>query len=531
MRRGRACSSGRTSCFACATYPEEPPYPRLVEAEARHQVARLSAAPVASSSGAAATRTSSRYESWGWKDGCRPGQTWGRRYFLELLPAHRGRARSDASVLARQPVVRRDPDRHPQDPDHGDRHTWDDADRGLPRSRAAFRERVRPPGAAEPGDACAARPDATDLVRRLRGAAAPAAGRSAATRRQYDEPLGRVVLAGPATFDAWHYLAQLLQARAIAIGIEWRRAHRPRCMGALFWQLNDCWTGHSLVGDRRRGPPQAAVVRGAPRVRPAAPHDPSAGDGAPTLFAVNDTDAPWSEDGGSRGACGFDGTVRRDGEPVPLRVSGDGSGARGGPRRRVLGRPTTRRRELLVVDAGGKRARWFFAATSSSLPPPPRGAPRPRSTRRRRRASRSPPTPCCATSSFAVDRLDPGRGIDEQLVTLLPGETRCFRVTAAGDLERARPRRRCSGARTVHATTVTLAAVLVRRRHQPHGEGDDLEGAAARARRASRGRVVRHAVVGDRPPRADRPARRRDGQGPVDRRSRPDRRGSPRGAR
>ena len=45
----------------------------------------------------------------------------------------------------------------------------------------------------------------------------------------------------PATLDAFVYASQLLQAQAIQYGVEHWRRHRGRCMGALVWQLNDCW--------------------------------------------------------------------------------------------------------------------------------------------------------------------------------------------------------------------------------------------------------------------------------------------------
>jgi beta-mannosidase len=37
------------------------------------------------------------------------------------------------------------------------------------------------------------------------------------------------------------YLTQFDQAEAIRIGVEHWRRNRPRCSGALYWQLNDCW--------------------------------------------------------------------------------------------------------------------------------------------------------------------------------------------------------------------------------------------------------------------------------------------------
>ena len=45
----------------------------------------------------------------------------------------------------------------------------------------------------------------------------------------------------PTSFDAFVYASQLLQADAIRYGVEHFRRNRGRCMGAIYWQLNDCW--------------------------------------------------------------------------------------------------------------------------------------------------------------------------------------------------------------------------------------------------------------------------------------------------
>jgi len=45
----------------------------------------------------------------------------------------------------------------------------------------------------------------------------------------------------PKDFAAFVYLSQVQQAEAIKVGAEHLRRNRPRTMGALFWQLNDCW--------------------------------------------------------------------------------------------------------------------------------------------------------------------------------------------------------------------------------------------------------------------------------------------------
>ena len=45
----------------------------------------------------------------------------------------------------------------------------------------------------------------------------------------------------PTEFSEFVYASQLLQADAIRYGVEHFRRHRGRCMGAVYWQLNDCW--------------------------------------------------------------------------------------------------------------------------------------------------------------------------------------------------------------------------------------------------------------------------------------------------
>jgi beta-mannosidase len=51
-------------------------------------------------------------------------------------------------------------------------------------------------------------------------------------RRDYPEPRD---------FASFVYLSQVMQARAVKVGAEHLRRNRPRTMGSIFWQLNDCW--------------------------------------------------------------------------------------------------------------------------------------------------------------------------------------------------------------------------------------------------------------------------------------------------
>lgn len=45
----------------------------------------------------------------------------------------------------------------------------------------------------------------------------------------------------PKDFDSLLYASQLIQAEGLRYGVEHWRRNRGRCMGAVYWQLNDCW--------------------------------------------------------------------------------------------------------------------------------------------------------------------------------------------------------------------------------------------------------------------------------------------------
>lgn len=45
----------------------------------------------------------------------------------------------------------------------------------------------------------------------------------------------------PKNFESLVYVSQLIQGEGIKYGVEHWRRNRGRCMGAIYWQLNDCW--------------------------------------------------------------------------------------------------------------------------------------------------------------------------------------------------------------------------------------------------------------------------------------------------
>ncbi len=57
----------------------------------------------------------------------------------------------------------------------------------------------------------------------------------------------------PKDFDSLLYASQLIQAEGVRYGVEHWRRNRGRCMGAIYWQLNDCWPAASWSSIDSRG--------------------------------------------------------------------------------------------------------------------------------------------------------------------------------------------------------------------------------------------------------------------------------------
>jgi beta-mannosidase len=61
------------------------------------------------------------------------------------------------------------------------------------------------------------------------------------------------------TFKEYVYLSQLVQRNAMRTAINAHRSAMPRCMGSLFWQMNDCWPGISWSTTDYYGKDKAAA--------------------------------------------------------------------------------------------------------------------------------------------------------------------------------------------------------------------------------------------------------------------------------
>jgi beta-mannosidase len=115
--------------FACAMYPEEEPFRSEVEAEARYNVQRLAHHPsLAIWNGC--NENIWAYKDWGWQTHeTSVGKTWGKGYYLDLLPRGVQRARPVAPVLGGQPLVRATRMSRtglaPNLSTHGNKHVWE----------------------------------------------------------------------------------------------------------------------------------------------------------------------------------------------------------------------------------------------------------------------------------------------------------------------------------------------------------------------------------------------------------------------
>jgi beta-mannosidase len=224
--------------FACAAYSEEEPLRSEVEAEAREAITRLSQhASLVIWNGC--NENIWGYVEWAWRVPL-AGRTWGRGYYLELLPD------LVAELDPRTPYSPGSPFSfgefiHPNDPRTGTMHIWDVWNQ---RDYSAYRD-YAPRFVAEFG---------------FQGPPAF----STLTSVVHDDPLdpyGHTMLVHQKAFegnlklerglgehlpkwrniDEWHWATQLNQARAIGLGIEHFRSLSPLNRGAVVWQLNDNW--------------------------------------------------------------------------------------------------------------------------------------------------------------------------------------------------------------------------------------------------------------------------------------------------
>ncbi|MBG0816883.1 glycoside hydrolase family 2 protein [Planomonospora sp. ID82291] len=409
--------------FACAAYPEEEPLRSEVEAEARQNVARL-AGHASLVLWCGNNENLEGHADWGWQEEL-AGRSWGSAFYYDLLPSVVAELDPTRPYWPGSPYSGA-PDLPPNDPSRGTIHIWDVWNREDYTRYAAYTPRfVAEFGFQGP-------PAYATLRRAVSGELAADAPLVLHHQKAIDgnakllRGLGGH-LPPPATFDDWHYLTQLNQARAMVFGIERFRALAPHCMGTIVWQLNDCWpvTSWAAVdGDGRRKPLWYALRRVyADRLLTV-----QGGE----LAVVNDAPERWT---------GELSLVRHglDGEPLAaeaVRVEAAPRSVVRVPLPEAVRTPGDPAREVLVAALGGSRTVSFYAedtvvafpeAAYDAHAEPAEGGYRVTVTART----------LLRELALFPDRLDPDAAVDDLLVTLLPGESAVFHVATERELDPA----------------------------------------------------------------------------------------------
>ncbi|MFF3439350.1 glycoside hydrolase family 2 protein [Streptosporangium sp. NPDC002721] len=405
--------------FACAAYPEEEPFATEVEAEARENVTRLAWRP-SLVLWCGNNENLEGHADWGWQDTL-GDRTWGAGFYHDLLPALVAELDPTRPYWPGSPYSGH-PDLAPNDPARGTVHIWDVWNREDYTHYATYTPRfVAEFGFQGP-------PAHTTLRQAVSGELAPDAPLVLHHQKAHEgnAKLLRGLsghLPAPHSFDDWHYLTQLNQARALTFGIERFRALAPHCAGTVVWQLNDCWpvTSWAAVDGAGRRKPLWYALR-----RLYADRLLSVQEG--TVAVINDSPDPWSGELELR-------RLALTGQPLAkesVTVEVAPRSVTTLPLPDAVAAPKDPSAEVLSVRLGEHRTLQFFAEDIHLALPAA--------------AYDTETTPVAGGLEVTVtartllrdlalfpDRLDPHSSVDDMLLTLLPGESATFHVTGSPD--------------------------------------------------------------------------------------------------
>ncbi|GAA4200528.1 glycoside hydrolase family 2 protein [Microbispora amethystogenes] len=402
--------------FACAAYPEEGPFAAEVEAEARENVARLTRHP-SLVLWCGNNENIEGHADWGWQEKLE-GRGWGGGFYYDLLP------RIVAELDPARPYwpgspYSGSPDLPPNDPSRGTVHIWTVWNSHDYRHYATYTPRfVAEFGFQGPPTYATLRAAVSD------DPLTPSSPGVVHHQKAVDGDLKLLRGLGdhlprPDGFDDWHYFTQLNQARAMAFGIERFRALAPYCMGTIVWQLNDCWpvTSWAAVDGGGRRKPLWHALRRAFAARLLT----FQGD---ALAMVNDTDEAWAGELAVERLSLAGEILAKERFDVSVAVRGTASA----DLPEAVARSGNPAGEVLVATLGDARALWFPREDPAMDYPP---AEMDTVVEEIEDGQRVTVTARTLVRELAIfpDRLDPRATVDDQLVTLLPGETAVFHVS------------------------------------------------------------------------------------------------------
>ncbi len=409
--------------FACAAYAEEEPLRAEVEAEAREAVARLGSHPsLVVLNGC--NENLWGHQEWDWQPRLE-GRTWGAWYYHELFPRIVAELAPHVAYTPGSPFSPVPGDAHNSEP-NGTMHLWDEWNA---QDYLHYRDH-RPRFVAEFG--WQGPPAWSTLTAALDDD--PLTPESPGMQVHQKAADGNVKLTDgllphlplPSTMPEWHWAMQLNQANAVRTAVEHFRSLAPHCLGAVVWQLNDCWpvVSWSAVDSDGREKPLWYAMREAfaPRLLSVQPSRHGL-----VVAVSNDTASPWA--GSVRVVRhGFDGVVH---DEAALEVAVAPRSTVRVPVPASVAVPDEPRAEMLRASLDGVRAEWFFAEYRDSALEPAKLD-----------VTVAPAGDGCDVAVVAhtlvrdlavlADVVDPAARADRALVTLLPGEGATIHVTVPG---------------------------------------------------------------------------------------------------
>ena len=275
--------------FACAAYPETPAMFEEVADEAHQAITRLgSHASLVMWCGG--NECIEGFQHWGWQEPL-AGKAWGLNFYLDTLPAALAAFDGSRPYIPGSPFSTLKED--VKDFSSGTNHIWDVwNETGYQRY-----EDYSPSFSAEfgyngPGSW-------RTLTKAIGKANLDSADSDLATHQKaffgMDKLANGLVREFSKEFTqgpAWYFAAQLVQARAVEVGLKHFRSQYETCSGSVLWQYNDMWPAISWAVLDSASSRKLSWYAMREAYRPQVLHFSGV---MRKLILINDTDTPWHD--------------------------------------------------------------------------------------------------------------------------------------------------------------------------------------------------------------------------------------------
>ena len=275
--------------FACAAYPETPAMFAEVEAEAHQAITRLSTHP-SLVMWCGGNECIEGFQHWGWKEPL-AGKAWGSTFYMDTLPTALAKFDGSRPYIPGSPFSTLKED--VKDFSSGTNHIWDVwNDTGYQRY-----EEYSPSFSAEfgyngPGSW-------RTLTKAIGKTNLDSRDADVATHQKAFFGMDKVANGLVREFEkefvegpAWYFAAQLVQARAVEVGLKHFRSQYETCSGSVLWQYNDMWPAISWAVLDSASSRKLSWYAMREAYRPRVLHFSGV---ERKLILINDTDAPWHD--------------------------------------------------------------------------------------------------------------------------------------------------------------------------------------------------------------------------------------------